>query len=122
MLIVVFAMSALFAIALTSRAIVPFTIGALGIAIFIGLGNGCVFKLVPQYFAADTAVVTGLVGAMGGLGGFFPPLVLGAVKGWTGSYAPGFLLLSMFCILCLILNYLYLVRTGSPTRRLVASP
>ncbi len=122
MLMVVFAMSALFALGLTSRALVPFSIGALGIATFVGLGNGCVFKLVPQYFAADTAVVTGLVGAMGGLGGFFPPLVLGAVKGWTGSYAPGFIMLSMFCVLCLILNYLFLVRTSSSTHSLVASP
>ncbi len=122
MLLIVFAMSAIFALGLTTTSIVPFSIGALGIALFIGMGNGCVFKLVPQYFAADTAVVTGLVGAMGGLGGFFPPLVLGAVKGWTGSYAAGFILLALFCVACLILTYRVLVVPKSTPRSVAASP
>ncbi len=120
MLVIVFTMSAVFALGLTSAAIVPFSIGALGIAVFIGMGNGCVFKLVPQYFAADTAVVTGLVGAMGGLGGFFPPLVLGFVKGWTGSYAPGFVLLAVFCAICLMLTYRVLILGKSPARTVPA--
>jgi MFS transporter, NNP family, nitrate/nitrite transporter len=46
----------------------------------MGLGNGAVFKLVPQYFPRETGTVTGLVGAMGGLGGFFPPLLLGICR------------------------------------------
>ena len=29
---------------------IPFTVGALGCAALLGLGNGAVFKLVPQYF------------------------------------------------------------------------
>ena len=37
--------------------------------------------------------MTGFVGAAGGLGGFFPPLVMGAVFEATGSYAIGLLLL-----------------------------
>jgi NNP family nitrate/nitrite transporter-like MFS transporter len=57
-----------------------FTVGALGAAAALGLGNGAVFKLVPQYFPKETGTVTGLVGAFGGLGGFFPPLVLGVLK------------------------------------------
>jgi NNP family nitrate/nitrite transporter-like MFS transporter len=47
--------------------------------------------------------VTGLVGAAGGLGGFFPPLVLGLVKEQTGTFLPGFIMLSVFCLLCLVL-------------------
>jgi nitrate/nitrite transporter NarK len=53
--------------------IIPFTLGALSCAILFGLGNGAVFKLVPQYFPQQVGTVTGLVGAAGGLGGFFPP-------------------------------------------------
>jgi NNP family nitrate/nitrite transporter-like MFS transporter len=45
--------------------------------------------------------VTGLVGAAGGLGGFFPPLVLGLVKQLTGGYGLGFGLLAMFALACL---------------------
>jgi NNP family nitrate/nitrite transporter-like MFS transporter len=80
--------------------IFPFTIGALGCAILFGLGNGGVFKLVPQYFPQQVGTVTGLVGAAGGLGGFFPPLELGLFQELTHSYAPGFILLSLFGLLC----------------------
>ena len=63
----------------------PFTVGALGCAALLGFGNGAVFKLVPQYFPAETGTVTGLVGAMGGLGGFFPPLLLGFFREPSGA-------------------------------------
>jgi NNP family nitrate/nitrite transporter-like MFS transporter len=38
--------------------------------------------------------VTGVVGAAGGLGGFFPPLVMALVKSATGSYTLGFVLMA----------------------------
>lgn len=78
-----------------------FTIGALGMAALIGLGNGAVFKLVPEYFPKNVGAVTGLVGAAGGLGGFFPPLVLGIVRRETGAYTIGFILLALFTLICL---------------------
>jgi MFS transporter, NNP family, nitrate/nitrite transporter len=77
-----------------------FTIGSIGCAILFGLGNGGVFKLVPQYFPQQTGSVTGLVGAAGGLGGFFPPIVLGICRDLTGSYAMGFGLLIIFALGC----------------------
>jgi NNP family nitrate/nitrite transporter-like MFS transporter len=78
-----------------------FTLGALGMAAAIGLGNGAVFKLVPQYFPNAVGSVTGLVGAAGGLGGFFPPLVVGVLRQATDSYAWGFVLLALFSAACL---------------------
>jgi NNP family nitrate/nitrite transporter-like MFS transporter len=83
-----------FALLLTWPAMLPFTVGALGCAALLGLGNGAVFKLVPQYFPAETGTVTGLVGAMGGLGGFFPPLLLGFFRDRMGTLWPGFVLLA----------------------------
>jgi NNP family nitrate/nitrite transporter-like MFS transporter len=82
-----------------------FTIGALGAAAALGVGNGAVFKLVPQYFPKETATVTGLVGAFGGLGGFFPPLVLGVLRDAAGAYTWGFIFLAAFSLLCLATNY-----------------
>jgi NNP family nitrate/nitrite transporter-like MFS transporter len=73
---------------------IPFTVGALGCAALLGTGNGAVFKLVPELFPQSVATVTGLVGAIGGLGGFFPPLLLGFFRDWTGAIWPGFLLLA----------------------------
>jgi len=104
LLALVFPGTALLALGMTCEQIVPFTLGALGVAVCIGLGNGAVFKLVPQYFPQDTGTVTGLVGALGGLGGFFPPLTLGLIKTQTGSYALGFVLLSACCLGCLALH------------------
>lgn len=112
LLMAVFAGAAVLALGMTSTQIVPFTIGALGVAAMVGLGNGGVFKLVPQHFPKDTGTVTGLVGATGGLGGFFPPLLLGVIKTQTGAYALGFVLLSGFCLLCLALNYRVFIRPG----------
>lgn len=80
-----------------------FTIGSIGCAILFGLGNGGVFKLVPQYFPQQTGSVTGLVGAAGGLGGFFPPIVLGICRDLTGSYAIGFGLLIFFALSCTVI-------------------
>jgi MFS transporter, NNP family, nitrate/nitrite transporter len=84
------------------------TAAFLGSACMLGLGNGAVFKLVAQHFPREAGVVTGLVGAAGGLGGFFPPLLMGFVRDVTGAYAIGFMLLSEFALLCLLVNVLVL--------------
>lgn len=49
------------------------------LAIFLGIGTGGVFAWVSRR-APGTAVgtVTGIIAAAGGLGGYFPPLVMGA--------------------------------------------
>ena len=90
----VFGGTALFAMLLAWPSMVPFTVGALGCAALMGLGNGAVFKLVPEHFPQQTGTVTGLVGAPGGLGGFFPPLLLGVFHDTLGVTWPGFALLS----------------------------
>jgi len=73
-----------------------------------------VLKLVPESFPQAVGSVTGLVGAAGGLGGFFPPLVLGELKQLTGSYAPGFACLALFSLLCLGVLLLTRPRAGQP--------
>jgi NNP family nitrate/nitrite transporter-like MFS transporter len=94
-----------------------FTVGALGCAAALGLGNGAVFKLVPEHFPKETGTVTGLVGAFGGLGGFFPPLVLGVIRDATGGYSIGFVLLALFALVCLAVNYFVFIRRGGGARR-----
>ncbi len=94
-LAVVFVVIPPFALLMAWPSMLPFTIGALGCAVMMGLGNGAVFKLVPQFFPRETGTVTGLVGAMGGLGGFFPPLLLGFFRDRMGTIWPGFLLLAL---------------------------
>ena len=93
-----------FALLMAWPSMVPFTVGALSCAVLLGLGNGAVFKLVPEYFPRDTGTVTGLVGAVGGLGGFFPPLVLGLFRDRLGVSWPGFALLALTALALSIVN------------------
>jgi NNP family nitrate/nitrite transporter-like MFS transporter len=97
----VFPATALMALFMACPLMSTFTVGALGMAAAIGLGNGAVFKLVPQHFPQAVGSVTGLVGAAGGLGGFFPPLVLGLIRQELGSFTGGFVLLAVFSLGCL---------------------
>jgi len=113
----VFPATALFAAFLACPMMSTFTIGALGMAASIGLGNGAVFKLVPEYFPKSVGGVTGLVGAAGGLGGFFPPLLLGIIKQQTGSFTLGFILLGVFALACLMV----LLRTSRAPKIVLAA-
>lgn len=81
---------------------VPLTAACLTMAVFLGLGTGAVFKLVPEWFPDQVGAVTGVVGAAGGLGGFFPPLVMALVKSQTGAYALGFVLMAAVAAVALI--------------------
>lgn len=83
---------------------VPVTIACLTLAGFLGLGNGAVFKAVPLDFPQATGAATGIVGAAGGLGGFFPPVVMGIVKDHFDTYALGFVGLLVFAVICLVVS------------------
>jgi NNP family nitrate/nitrite transporter-like MFS transporter len=120
-LLLVFSLLSLTALGLVMEQIFPFTIGALGSAALLGMGNGAVFKLVPEYFPRETGTVTGLVGALGGLGGFFPPLVMGAIHSLTGSYSLGFVLLACFALICCAVNYRVFLRWRAIERNALAT-
>ena len=66
-------------------------------ALFLGLGTGGVFAWVAELAPAErVGAVTGIVGAAGGLGGFFPPLVMGATYNEAAhSYTLGLVLLTI---------------------------
>ncbi|WP_232510209.1 nitrate/nitrite transporter [Paenibacillus crassostreae] len=90
-----------------SPSIMLYSVGCLLIGFCSGTGNGTLFKLVPLYFSKQAGIANGLISALGGLGGFFPPLMLSALLAITGHYAIGFMALSMVA-LCSLLLVLYL--------------
>ncbi len=103
-------------LAATYTAIAPLTVACLTMAVALGLGTGAVFKLVPEWFPDRVGAVTGVVGAAGGLGGFFPPLIMGIVKSATGGYALGFVLMALVAFACLIvLRTLRVPRRAEPS-------
>lgn len=79
----------------------------LALAVFVlamlalGMGNGAVFQLVPQRFRREIGVMTGLVGMMGGVGGFVLASSLGYAKQLTGDYGAGFLLFALLAAVAL---------------------
>ncbi len=106
-LIVVYGIAAA-ALALTSLRM-PTAAAALGVLLIammaLGAGNGAVFQLAPQRFRKEIGVVTGLVGAMGGVGGFYLASTLGLAKQVAGAYGPGFLgfaALALFALVALV--------------------
>ncbi len=80
-----------------------YTIGCMAIAVSAGIGNGVIFKLVPFYFNKQAGTVNGIVSMVGGLGGFFPPLLLASIYSLTGQYSIGFMLLSQVALASLVI-------------------
>jgi NNP family nitrate/nitrite transporter-like MFS transporter len=105
--------------------IVPVSIACLTLGCFLGAGSGAVFKIVPGEFPDNPGAAAGIVGAAGGLGGFFPPIYVGLVKDAQGTYTYGFVGLLVFVIVSLLLA-VWLLRIAPPHelrgQRLRASP
>lgn len=92
---------------------IPAGINFVLMAICMGLGAGSVFAWVAQAAPPErVGSVTGIVGAAGGLGGFFPPLVMGATyDAATHSYTIGLALLVGFATVAALFT-LFGIRRG----------
>ncbi len=75
----------------------------IALAIFLGIGTGGVFAWVARRSPArSVGSVTGIVAAAGGLGGYFPPLVMGATYNQAdNNYTIGLLLLVATALIAL---------------------
>ena len=67
----------------------------------LGMANGAVFQLVPQRFGKDIGIMTGLVGAAGGIGGTALIKTLGWSKGAFDGYTVGFLIFAAVVLVAL---------------------
>ncbi len=95
------------AIAALNPSLMPFgTIVYLSLAIVLGLGNGAVFAVIGHLCDPKrVGSVTGIVGAAGGLGGFFPPLLMGASYQLFHSYSLALLLFTATCLILLPVTF-----------------
>lgn len=78
---------------------------ALLLALYLcfGLGNGATFQLVPHRFRGKTGLMTGIIGAAGGIGGFYLPVVMGIARESSGSYQLGFVTFGALAALAFLL-------------------
>jgi len=84
----------------------------IAMAFLLGMGMGGVFAWVALLSPANrVGTVAGIVGAAGGLGGFFPPLVMGATFNEAdGSYTIGLVLLCITASVALVFVLMRLPR------------
>jgi len=95
MLVVLFSVAVLCLGLLATLPVTAIAVGLFAVLMaMLGLGNGSVFQLVPQRFPDRVGIMTGLVGAAGGLGGFMLPSLMGFLKERTGTFSSGFSVLA----------------------------
>ncbi|WP_044238669.1 MFS transporter [Flexithrix dorotheae] len=79
-----------------------FSIFAIIIGCIWGIGKAAVYKHIPDYFPEEVGVVGGMVGVLGGLGGFFCPIIFGYLLQGTGLWSSCWLLMLFLAGICLI--------------------
>ncbi|MCW8895827.1 MFS transporter [Sulfurimonas sp.] len=90
---------------LNATVVLPFWIAILVLFLImanLGMANGAVFQLVPQRFAKDIGIMTGLVGAAGGIGGTLLIKTLGWSKGTFDGYSAGFMIFAGLVLVALM--------------------
>jgi len=93
-----------FLVAITAFIDLPFFVAIFVLFLImanLGMANGSVFQLVPQRFGKDIGIMTGLVGAAGGIGGTVLIKTLGWSKGTFGGYTEGFLIFGIVVLIAI---------------------
>ncbi len=91
------------------------------VGFMMGIGNAAVYRHIPDYFPKEVGVVGGIVGALGGLGGFFWPILFGYMLEWTGLWTMCWVFFSLLSIACLVWMHKVIqkmLREATPTLRL----
>ena len=66
-----------------------------------GVGKAAVYKHIPDYFPEEVGVVGGMVGVIGGLGGFFCPIIFGYLLETTGLWTSCWMFMWVISVICL---------------------
>ena len=67
-----------------------------------GIGKAAVYKHIPDYFPEEVGVVGGMVGVLGGLGGFSCPIIFGYLLEWTGLWTSCWMFMAALSLVCLL--------------------
>jgi NNP family nitrate/nitrite transporter-like MFS transporter len=72
------------------------------IGIIWGIGKAGVYRFIPDYFPDEVGVVGGMVGVIGGLGGFFCPIIFGYLLEWTGLWTSCWMFILALSVICYV--------------------
>lgn len=70
------------------------------IGIVWGIGKASVYKSVTEHFPNEVGIVGGMIGVIGGLGGFVCPIIFGYLLDWTGLWTSSWMLMLLISVLC----------------------
>jgi NNP family nitrate/nitrite transporter-like MFS transporter len=76
----------------------------------MGIGKAAVYKHIPDYFPNDVGVVGGMVGVLGGLGGFICPVIFGYLLRGTGIWTTAWMFLAIVSLISLVWMHLVIQR------------
>ena len=66
-----------------------------------GVGKAAVYKHIPEYFPDEVGVVGGMVGVLGGLGGFVCPIIFGYLLDGSGLWTSAWMFTLVLSVICL---------------------
>ena len=88
---------------------IPFTVIVFILGFFMSLGKAAIYKHIPVYYPDDVGSVAGIVGLIGGLGGFFLPLCFGIMNDVLNVWTSCFML--MFALVAIALMWMHITIT-----------
>lgn len=81
--------------------VLVFTALVFVVGFMMGIGKAAVYRHIPDYFPQSVGVVGGMVGVIGGLGGFFCPIVFGYLLERTGIWTTSWMFLAALSLVSL---------------------
>lgn len=89
--------------------LITFVILTIILGFFMSLGMAAVYKHIPIYYPNNVGAVGGTVGLIGGLGGFFFPIIFGVLNDIIGVWTSCFMFL--FCLSIIALTVMHIAIT-----------
>ena len=86
--------------------VVSFTVLVFVIGIAQGIGKASVYRIIHDYYPNNMGSVGGMVGVIGGLGGFSLPIVFGAVSDLVGVRSSCFMVLFGIVAACMVFMHI----------------